>query len=102
VPYIYKHITGTGVSTISISGYGILWGVVLNQLSTVSGTASTGQITVYDATTTAASTSPTVIGILNPASSGVADWIYDVEYVNGLTIQVGSAVAPLDFTVIYR
>jgi hypothetical protein len=102
VPYIYKHVTGTGVSTISISQYGILYGIVMNQLSTASATASTGLITVYDATTTAASTSPTVVGILNPASTGVADWIYDVEYANGLTVQVGSGVTPLDFTIIYR
>ena len=99
--YNYKHVTATGVSTVSISQFGQLHGIVMNQLSTAAGTASTGQITIYDATTTAASTSPTVIGIINPAASGVADYVYDCLYANGLTIQVGSAVAPVEFTIVY-
>jgi hypothetical protein len=100
--WIQKHITATGVSTVSISAAGILHGVVFNQVSTAAATASTGLVTVYDATTTAASTDARVIGIVSPATTASTDYIYDCEYMNGLTIQVGSAVAPLDITVLYR
>ncbi len=97
----FKHITATGVSTISISGYGMLHGVVLNQLSTGAVTSSTGQITIYNGTTTAASTDGSVLAICNPALSGVPEWIYDALCSNGITLQVGSAVAPVDFTIMF-
>lgn len=97
----YKHLNATGVSTISISGYGMLHGLVLNQLSTGSTAATTGLITIYNATTTAASTDASVLAIVNPSASGVADWIYDALLSNGLTIQIGSVVAPVDFTVTF-
>jgi hypothetical protein len=99
--YNYKHLNATGVSTISISNYGMLHGLVLNQLSTGSTAATTGLITIYNATTTAASTDASVVAIVNPASTGVADWIYDALMSNGLTVQIGSVVAPIDFTITF-
>lgn len=99
--YNYKHLNSTGVSTISISNYGMLHGLVLNQLSTGSTAATTGLITIYNATTTAASTDASVVAIVNPASTGVADWIYDALMSNGLTVQIGSVVAPIDFTITF-
>lgn len=95
----FKHVNATGVTTISISQYGQLHGIVMNQLSTTAATASTGLLTIYNGTTTAASTDGSVIGICNPASTGVADWIYDCLTPNGLTLQVGSGVTPVDITV---
>jgi hypothetical protein len=100
--WIQKHITATGVSTVSISQVGILHGIVMNQPSTAAATASTGQITIYDAITTAASTHTSVIAIVSPATTANTDYIYDCEYMTGLTIQVGSAVAPVEFSVLYR
>lgn len=99
--FVSKHIAATGVTTVSISQYANLHGVVMNQLSTASATTTTGLVTVYNATTTAASTDASVIAIFNPAASGVADYIYDCEMPAGITLQVGSAVAPLDMTITY-
>lgn len=96
-----KHVTSTGVSSISVSGGGLLHGIVFNQLATNAVTASTGLITIYDSTTTAASTAASVIGIIG-LTSGIPEYIYDVVFQNGLTLQVGSAVAPLDLTVTFR
>ena len=99
--FVYKHINSTGVQSISISQAGLLHGLVFNQLATNAVTASTGLITIYDSTTTASSTAASVIGIVG-VTAGIPEYIYDCEYMNGLTVQVGSGVTPLDFTVIYR
>lgn len=99
--YNFKRINATGVNTMSISGYGMLHGVTMNQLSTGSTAATTGLVTIYNATTTAASTDASVVGIFNPGASGVADYFYDCLLSNGLTIQVGSVVAPIDMTVTF-
>lgn len=99
--YVFKRITGTGVTTISISQYGMLHGVTMNQLSTGSTTATTGLVTIYNNTTTAAATDASVVGVFNPGATGVADYFYDAEMPTGLTIQVGSVVAPVDMTVTY-
>lgn len=97
----FVHMNATGVNTISISNFGMLHGITLNQLSTGSTAATTGLVTIYNATTTAASTDKSVLAIVNPASSGVPDWIYDVVMSNGITIQIGSVVAPIDMTVMF-
>ena len=97
----FKHVSGTGVSTISISQGGILHGIVFNQLATNAVTASTGLITIFDSTTTAASSAANVLGIVG-LTAGIPEYIYDCIYMNGLTIQVGSGVTPVDLTVIYR
>lgn len=97
----YKHINSTGVSTISISQAGLLHGIVFNQLATNAVTNSTGLATIYDATTTAASTDASVIGIIGIVA-GIPEYVYDVQFRNGLTIQVGSGVTPLDITVAFR
>lgn len=99
--FVFKRINSTGVTTVSISGFGMLHGVTMNQLSTGSTTASGGLVTIYAGTTTAASTDPTVVGIINPGASGVADYFYDAEMPAGITIQVGGVVAPVDMTVTY-
>lgn len=97
----YAHVASTGVSTISISQAGALHSIVFNQLATNAVSASTGLTTIYDSTTTAASTSPTVIGIIGLVA-GIPEYIYDIQYRNGLTLQVGSGVTPIDITVCYR
>jgi hypothetical protein len=96
-----KHVTSTGATVVSISQGGILHGIVYNQLATNAVTASTGLITVYDSTTTAASSAGSVIGIIG-LTAGIPEYVYDCIYMNGLTIQVGSGVTPVDLTVIYR
>lgn len=97
----YFHVNSTGVQSISVNAAGLLHGIVYNQLATNAVTASTGLMTVYDSTTTAASTSPTVIGIVG-VTAGIPEYIYDIEFKNGLTLQVGSGVTPLDITVAFR
>lgn len=97
----YKHVATTGVSTISISQGGLLHGIVFNQLATNAVTNSTGLATIYDATTTAASTDASVIGIIGIVA-GIPEYVYDVQFRNGLTIQVGSGVTPIDITVAFR
>lgn len=97
----YKHVVATGVAAISIANDGILHGIVFNQLATNAVTASTGLVTVYDATTTAASTDASVIAIIAD-TAGIPEFIYDVLFAKGLTLQVGSGVAPIDITVTYR
>ena len=99
--FVYKHVNSTGVQSISISQAGLLHGIVFNQLATNAVTASTGLVTIYDSTTTAASTSPTVIGIIG-VTAGIPEYIYDCEFMNGLTLQVGSGVTPLDISVVFR
>jgi hypothetical protein len=101
----FKHLTATGVTTISISGYGMLHGVVLNQQNTTPGTTVTAQVatvnlmTIYNGTTTAASTDASVVGICQLSNTGIGEYIYDCLLSNGLTIQVGSAVSPVDYTI---
>jgi hypothetical protein len=109
----FLHIASTGVTTVSgpgrtdvgMSYFGQLHGVVINQQDLAAGTvatlqtATTHMLTIYNGTTTAASTSPTVIGICQLSNSGVGEYIYDCLTPNGLTLQVGSAVAPVDITV---
>ncbi len=97
----YKHVVSTGVTTIAVSQGGLLHGIVFNQLATNAVTASTGLTTIYDATTTAASTDASVIGIIGIVA-GIPEYIYDVQFKNGLTLQVGSGVTPLDITVSFR
>jgi hypothetical protein len=97
----YAHVTTTGANVISINGGGALHSVVFNQLATNAVTASTGLTTIFDSTTTAASTSPTVIGIIGLVA-GIPEYIYDLQFKNGLTLQVGSGVTPLDITVTFR
>jgi hypothetical protein len=97
----FKHVNSTGATVVSISQGGILHGIVYNQLATNAVTASTGLITVYDSTTTAASSAGSVIGIIG-LTAGIPEYVYDCIYMNGLTIQVGSGVTPVDLTVIYR
>jgi hypothetical protein len=96
-----KHVTSTGATVVSVSGGGILHGIVYNQLATNAVTASTGLITIFDSTTTAASSAGSVIGIIG-LTAGIPEYVYDCIYMNGLTIQVGSGVTPVDLTVIYR
>ncbi len=97
----YQHVNSTGVQSISVNGAGLLHAIVFNQLATNAVTASTGLTTIYDSTTTAASTSPTVIGIIGIVA-GIPEYVYDVQFKNGLTLQVGSGVTPLDITVAFR
>jgi hypothetical protein len=97
----YQHVNSTGVNAISVNGAGLLHAIVFNQLATNAVTASTGLTTIYDSTTTAASTSPTVIGIIGQVA-GIPEYIYDIQFKNGLTLQVGSGVTPLDITVAFR
>ncbi len=105
--YNFKHVISTGVTTVSISQFGMLHGVVINQQDLTAGTVSTLQsatphmMTIYDGTTTAASTATNIIGICMLSNSGIADYIYDCVYSSGLTLQVGSSAAPVDFTIIY-
>jgi hypothetical protein len=96
-----KHVTSTGATVVSINPGGILHGIVYNQLATNAVTASTGLITVYDSTTTAASSAGSVIGIIG-LTAGIPEYVYDCIFQNGLTIQVGSGVTPVDLTVLYR
>ena len=74
---------------------------MFNQLATNAVTGSTGLVTVYDSTTTASSTAASVIGIIG-VTAGIPEYVYDCLFTTGLTLQVGSGVTPLDFTVIYR
>ena len=97
----YAHVTTTGANVISVNGGGLLHGIVFNQLATNAVTASTGLTTIFDSTTTAASTSPTVIGIIGVTASAF-EYLYDIEFKNGLTLQVGSGVTPIDITVSFR
>ena len=97
----YQHVTTTGANVISINQAGILHAIVFNQLATNAVTASTGLTSIFDSTTTAASTSPTVIGIIGQVA-GIPEYIYDLQFKNGLTLQVGSGVTPLDITVVFR
>jgi len=100
--YNYKRITSTGATVVSISQMGMLHGVTLNQQSTAGATSTTNMIGIYDSTTTfAASSASGVIANVQANNSGVGDYIFDVLYANGLTIAVGSAVSPVDITVIY-
>ena len=97
----YQHVATTGATVISVNQAGLLHGIVFNQLATNAVTASTGLTTIFDSTTTAASTSPTVIGIIG-VTAGIPEYIYDIQFKNGLTLQVGSGVTPIDITVCYR
>jgi hypothetical protein len=105
--YNYKHLNATGVSTISLSNFGMLHGIVLNQQNTTPGTTVTAQVatvnlmTIYDGTTTAASTATNIIGICQLSNAGIGEYIYDALYANGLTIQIGGSVSPVDITVSY-
>lgn len=93
--FLYKNLTATGVSTISISGFGLLHGVVVNQYSTAAATMA-----IYDATTTAAA--PFIIGTAQLNAVNGTDFIYDCEFANGLTVSIGAAATPINITVIYR
>ena len=94
--WVYKNLTATGVSTISISQFGILHGIVVNQLSTAAATMG-----LYDnASTTAAA--PFVIGTVQLNAVSNTDYVYDCEFKNGLTVSIGSAATPIDITIIYR
>ncbi len=93
--FIYKNITATGVSTISISQYGLLHSVVLNQYSTAAAV-----MTIYDATTT--SGSPPIIGTPNLIGAQSTDYVYDCEYANGLTVNIAAGATPCNITIIYR
>ena len=97
----FKHVVSTGVTTKTISQFGMLHGVVLNQLSTGATTATGGLVTIYNGTTTAASTDASVLAICNPALTGVPEWIYDALCSNGITLQIGSVVAPIDLTIMF-
>ncbi len=97
----YAHVNSTGVNAISINGAGLLHAIVMNQLATNAVTASTGLTSIFDSTTTASSTAGTVIGIIGQVA-GIAEYIYDLQFKNGLTLQVGSGVTPLDITVVFR
>ncbi len=97
----YFHVNSTGVQSISVNAAGILHAIVFNQLATNAVTASTGLTSIYDSTTTASSTAGTVIGIIGQVA-GIPEYIYDLQFKNGLTLQVGSGVTPLDITVVFR
>ena len=103
----FKRVTATGVTAISISGYGMLHGVVLNQQNTTPGTTVTAQVasvnlmTVYNGTTTAASTDASVMAICQLSNAGIGEYIYDALMSQGITVQVGSAVSPIDIAILY-
>ena len=96
----HKHVQSTGVTTVSISSGVLLHGFVLNQKSTAA--TSTSLVTIYDATTTLASTAAGVVGICDIVGVSAADYMYDAELDNGLVINVGAGAAPVDLTVLYR
>lgn len=80
----------------------MLHGITLNQQSTAAATSTTNMIGIFDSTTTyAASSTAFVIANVQANNAGVGDYIFDVLYGRGLTINVGSAVSPVDITVIY-
>lgn len=93
--FVYKNLTATGVSTISISQFGLLHSIVVNQLSTAAATAA-----IYNATTTAAA--PNIIATVQLNAVSNTDYVYDCEFSNGLTVEIGSAATPINVTVIYR
>lgn len=93
--WLYKNLTATGVSTISISQGAILHGVVVNQYSTAAATMA-----VYDATTTAAS--PNIVGTPQLNAVNGTDFIYDCVLTNGLTVSIGAAATPINVTITYR
>lgn len=90
----YKNITTTGVNVVSISQGGLLHGIIVNQVST----AAAATMAIYDATTTAAA--PFIIGTVN-LSTVAMDYLYDVEFQNGLTVVV-TAATPTNITIMYR
>jgi hypothetical protein len=93
--FVYKNVTATGVTTISISQYALLHSLVVNQPSTAAANA-----TIYASSTTASA--PFVIA--SPQLNGISntDYVYDCECQNGITLEVGSAATPINLTVIYR
>lgn len=92
----YKNLTATGVSTISISQFGILHGVVVNQLSTAAATMG-----IYDNSSTTAA-APFVIGTVQLNAVSNTDYVYDALYKNGLVVSIAAAATPIDVTVIFR
>jgi hypothetical protein len=106
--FIYKHITATGFTNIcgpnrtdvGVNYVGLLHGLVLNQYSTAAG--STSLVTIIDGTTTAASSAANVIAIASTAGVNSTDYIYDLEFMNGLSIVIGGGATPVDVTVVYR
>ena len=70
-------------------------------LTQVPGSLPSGLVTIFAGTTTAASTDASVVGILGD-TAGTPEFIYDVICEKGITLQVGSGVAPLDITVSFR
>lgn len=93
--FVYKNLTATGVSTVSISQFGILHSVVINQLSTAVATMG-----IYDNSSTTAA-APNIIGTVQLNAVANTDYLYDVEFKNGLTVSIAAAATPIDITIVY-
>lgn len=89
----YKNLTATGISTVSISQAGLLHGVIVNNKSTAA-----ALMTIYDSTTTVAAPQIGIVDLAAPAM----DYLYDIQFKNGLTVDVGSAATPINITIMYR
>jgi len=86
----YTHLNANGTTTIK-SGIGVLGQVVIN---TKGATSST--ITIYDNTSAAGA----VIAVID-ATGQLLTFIYNVAFVNGLTVVVANGTPP-DITVCWQ